>query len=260
MKQVRIVFLIISAVFILCGLSAGQSRTKPKAKAVRYTPSSVEPPAASNEVPKYLVTVKLKKGGMVIGSFLRADTETVQIDLNGQSKAFKLNEVDSITFTPNEVTAAKPALETTNNQPAPVGTPAPDPILVAGRRAYSALRKLTDAAQIGLPYGQYANLLIETRPVLTENLRTLPDGALKADLAAAMEAYMDAGQAWGAMQGAGVLPIATEPGATLMKKYSIKPGVNALGQEDRLLIDTTVPVIWAVATERMNNLAGLLKL
>ena len=199
---------------------------------------------------------------MVIGSFLRADSETVQIDLNGQSKIYKLNEVDSITFTPNEATAAKPAPETTNNQPAAAAAAAPtqDPVLVAGRRAYSALHKLTDAAQLGLPYGQYASLLIEIRPIVTESLRTLPDSAVKADLTAAMEAYTDAGQAWGAMQGAGVLPIATEPGATLMKKYSIKPAANALGQEDRLLIDKTVPAIWAVATERMNNLAGLLKL
>lgn len=260
MKQVKVIFLVISITFTLCGLSIGQSRTKPKAKAVRNTPSAAEAPAASAEAPKYLVTVKLKKGGMVIGSFLRADAETVQIDLNGQSKIFRLSEVDSLAFTPNEVTTPKPAPETTNNQPVAAGTPTPDPVIVAGRKAYSALHKLTDAAQLGLPYGQYANLLIEIRPVVTETLRTLPDGAVKADLTAAMEAYTDAGQAWGAMQGTGVLPIATEPGATLMKKYSIKPGVNALGQGDRLLADTTVPAIWAVATERMNNLAGLLKL
>jgi len=267
MKQFRIVFLITFAVLTLCGLSSGQTRTKTKAKTVRYTPATVATSAApstasgsSAEAPKYLVTVKLKKGGMVIGSFLRADNETVQIDLNGQNKAFRLNEVDSISFTPNQTATPKTALDVAVSQPATNAPAGPDPVISTGRNAYSALQKLSDAAQLGLPYGQYANLLIQVRPVISESLRTLPEGAVKADLAAALEAYTDAGQAWGAMQGSGVLLIATEPAATLAKKYSLKPAANALGQEDRLLIETAIPAIWTVATEHMNNLAGLLKL
>ncbi|MDQ3014020.1 MAG: hypothetical protein M3X11_25365 [Acidobacteriota bacterium] len=57
MKQVKVIFLVISIISTLCGLSIGQSRTKPKAKAVRSAPSAAEAPAASAEAPKYLVTV-----------------------------------------------------------------------------------------------------------------------------------------------------------------------------------------------------------
>ena len=55
------------------------------------------------------------------------------------------------------------------------------------------------------------------------------------------------------------LSIATEHGATLMKKYAIKPAVNPLGQEDRLMLNTTLYTIWAAAAGSLNNLATALK-
>lgn len=45
-----------------------------------------------------------------------------------------------------------------------------------------------------------------------------------------------------------------------MKKYSIKPAVNALGQEDRLLLDAALTTIWAVANKELDAVALLLKL
>jgi hypothetical protein len=44
-----------------------------------------------------------------------------------------------------------------------------------------------------------------------------------------------------------------------MKKYGIKPSVNALGQEDRLVIDITLGTIWTAAGNRLNNIAMVLK-
>jgi hypothetical protein len=102
-------------------------------------------------------------------------------------------------------------------------------------------------------------LLIEVRPAIDQALAALPEGAVKSDVAAAMESYTDAGQAWGVMFGKGGLPIATEPGATLMKKYAIKPAVNALGQESYLPLDLTLATIWTSARMRLNNIAALLK-
>jgi hypothetical protein len=131
----------------------------------------------------------------------------------------------------------------------------PDPTPPAARKAYSALRKIADAAQIGLPYLQYGSLLIEVRQVVDESLRVLPDSALKNDIIKAVEAYTDAGRAWGIIQSKGVLPIATEPGATLMKKYEIKPNVNALGQPDNLPLDASLSAIWATAGARLNSIA-----
>ena len=79
--------------------------------------------------------------------------------------------------------------------------------------------------------------------MVDESLATLPDGALKANLAAAAEAYTDAGQAWGAAQGGVALPIAAEP-----------------GQEDRLMLDATLTTIWAAANAQLNNVGPMLKM
>jgi hypothetical protein len=79
-------------------------------------------------------------------------------------------------------------------------------------------------------------------------------------LAKAIAAFTDTGQAWGAATNPGAIPVAAEPGATLMKKYSIKPAVNALGQEDRLLLDAALTSIWAVASKEIDAVAQLLKL
>jgi hypothetical protein len=193
----------------------------------------------------------------VQGYFLRADADTVQVEVKSRNLAIRLSEIDSLNFSPGEEPAAKPRQE---NQATPVQpTPTPDVIQTNARKAYTALRKLSDAAKIGLPYLQYANMLIEIRPVIDESLAALPEGALKAEIGAAMEAYVDAGQAWSAGRAAGVIAITTEPGATLMKKYGIKPVANALGQEDRLLLDVTLNTIWGVAGNNLNNIATLIK-
>src|SRR5262249_40567227 len=137
--------------------------------------------------------------------------------------------------------------------------PAPDLNPQAARKAYAALTKMADAAKIKLPYGQYGTLLIDVRQVVEESLVSLPESALKYEIARAMETYTDAGLAWGAAQTNGHIPISSDPGATLMRKYDIKPGVNQLGQADHLEINATLKAIWAMAGARLNNVATLLR-
>ena len=246
MKQLRIFTSIISAALLLCGLTAGQSRK-------RTTPAPV---TASASIPNHSVIVKTKKGALIGGLFVRADAETVYLDLKGESRAIKLNEIESLSFLTEEPQAAKPAATASQPQPAPT----PDAVIINGRKAYAALRKLSAGAQIKLPYSQYAGLLIETKAAVDEAFAAMPDGVVKANLAKANEAFTDAAQAWGAATTVGVLPIATEPGATLMKKYAIKPAVNAVGQEDRLLLDVTLTTIWEAANKELSNVAPMLNL
>ncbi len=169
--------------------------------------------------------------------------------------SIKMSEVTSLVF------SGEDGAQSDTNEEGPktsVSTLA-DPTLPAARKAYASLRKLADAARIRLPYSQYGTLVIEARPVVEEALAVLPYGSLRSDLARAMEAYTDAGLAWGAVQANDILPIATEPGATLMEKYRIKPGVNAVAQADHLRLDTTLKTIWAVAGAALNNAAYLLE-
>jgi hypothetical protein len=268
MKQVGVVIIVVFAVLLLDGITVGQSRSRLKPKSNRATPTPSPTPRTLSDV-KQSVSIKLKNGDLIIGDLLHRDSQSIQVDLVNGPRTIKVGDIETLTFVPKETPAAKPAPAAKAN-PETAGQPAPSPdvMMAHSRKAYTALRKLSAAAQIGLPYPQYSSMLIETKAAVDETLSTLPENAIKADLAAAMEAYVDAGQAWGAAQALPMPPgqavvgllIAGEPGATLMKKYAIKPAVNALGQEDRLMLDTTLATIWAAATTHLNNVGPMLKM
>lgn len=251
MNRIRTFIILLTIILILSGVAASQNRARSRSRALRAAPTPLPTPLPARRP----VTINLKQGEAIHGYFLRADADVVLVELKRGNMTIKLSDIDSLLFAPQPVPAAKPREET---PPAPAPT-VQDPVLPNARMAYTALRKLADAAQLGLPYLQYANLLIETRPVVDQALAALPEGAVKAEVAAAMEAYTDAGQAWSAGMAKGGLPIAIEPGATLMKKYAIKPAVNALGQEDHLPLDVTLSAIWTAANSHINNLASFLK-
>ncbi|HKX28225.1 MAG TPA: hypothetical protein VJ302_11055, partial [Blastocatellia bacterium] len=58
----------------------------------------------------------------------------------------------------------------------------------------------------------------------------------------------------------GRIPISSEPGNTLMRKYDIRPEANNVGQADHLSLDLTLRTIWARAGIYFNNVANLLGL
>ena len=256
MNQFRSVTLSISMLIFVVGLVAGQSRSRTKLKPAPRASATPVTPAPTKRATR-MVTINFKQGEAVTGAFLQADAEAVQIEAQSGRLTIKLNEIDSLVFAANEAVGSKPAAPTPQqNPPAPA---AADPTLPAARKAYQGLRKLADAVQLGLPYPQFGNLLIEVKPAVEDALASMPETALKGELKEALAAYVDGGQAWAAMQALGVLPIATEPGATLMKKYEIKPSVNAFGQADHLRLDVTLSAIWAVAAKHLDNAAQMLK-
>ncbi|OLE52247.1 MAG: hypothetical protein AUG51_19025 [Acidobacteria bacterium 13_1_20CM_3_53_8] len=88
--------------------------------------------------------------------------------------------------------------------------------------ALKALRKIEAATQVGVNYQQYGQLVIDAKAQVNEASSALPDGELKKELNATMEAYADAGQAWSTKVSSFPLKPDTEPGATLMRKYNLK--------------------------------------
>src|SRR5215213_5897598 len=68
----------------------------------------------------------------------------------------------------------------------------------AAANALKALQKLNAATEIGVNYQSYQLLLIEAKTQVNEAESVLSDGELKSELSAAMDAYADAGDAWGA--------------------------------------------------------------
>src|SRR5262245_17090780 len=243
MSKVNTASIIILTILIACGTAAGQKRARPKSKPAPPPRST----AVSSPV-KRPVIINLIQGDQVKGIFLGADMETVQVEIQSGRLTIKLSDVASLDFSTDKI-EAKPADE----EPA-ASTVITDPTLPNARKAYSALRKLAEAAQIKLPYPQYGALLIEVKLAVEEEAANLPESPLKSDILRALEAYNDAGRAWGAAQTKDTIPISTEPGATLMKKYNIKPGLNRLAREDHLPLDTTLDTIWKVAGFYLNTI------
>ncbi len=251
--------MIIFAVLLIFATAAGQRRSRPK-------PKTAPAPAAALAPARRPVTVNLKQGDLVTGNFLRADAETMEVEIQTGRLTIKMSEVASLVFTDE---GEKPPEEDQKETAAPVI----DPSLMASRKAYAELRKLAEAARIKLPLGQYGNLLIETKTVVEEALTEISDYSLKNEIARTLEAYYDAGQAWGAARAYDTgrmtwgaarvieqrIPVDSEPGATLMRKYQIKPGVNRLARPDHLELDTALKAIWAVAGARLNYVAALIR-
>ena len=258
--------MIIFAVLLMSATAVGQRRSRPK-------PKTAPARAAAPVLTKRPVTITLKQGDSVTGNFLRADAETMDVEIQSGRLTIKMNDVASLIFT-DEGEGVMPIEEEQKE----TASPAPDPGPAAGRKAYAALRKLADAANIKLPQGQYGDLLIDTKTVVEEALTEISDYSLKNQIASTLEAYQDAGQAWGAARDYDTrrqrtwgdpwgakrvieqrIPVDSEPGATLMRKYQIKPGVNRLAVPDHLELDTALKAIWAVAGARLNYVATLIR-
>jgi hypothetical protein len=257
----RSLAMIIFVVLVISATAAAQRRPRPK-------PKTAPPPAAAPAPVKRPVTITLKNGDEITGNFLRADTETVEVKVPSGRLTIKTSEVSSLYFTDE---GERP----TEEEPKDAAAPAPNPSLQAGRKAYAALRKLDEAAKIKLPQGQYGDLLIDAKTTIDEALMDISDYSLKNAITRTLEAYYDAGQALGAAQSyepsrtpltwgsARVIeqriPVKSEPGATLMRKYQIKPEVDRLAQADHLKLDEALKAIWAVASERLNYIATLIR-
>jgi hypothetical protein len=255
--SIRSLAMIIFAVLLISTPTVGQRRTRPKPKTA---------PAATPAPAKRPVTVNLKEGDPVIGKFLRADAETMEVEIQSGRLTIKMSDVASLVFADE---GERPPEEEQKETVAP----AVDPGLQAARKAYAELRKLAEAAKIKLPLGQYGDLLIETKLMVEEAMTEITDYGLKNEIARTLEAYYDAGQALGAARAYDTgrrtwgaarvieqrIPVDSEPGATLMRKYQIKPGVNRLAQADHLELDTALKAIWAVANARLNYVASLIR-
>ena len=62
--------------------------------------------------------------------------------------------------------------------------------------AVAALKKIQAGTQVGVSYEQYGQLLVEAKAKTNEAVRSLPEGSLKTELTAAMDAYADAATVW----------------------------------------------------------------
>jgi hypothetical protein len=132
----------------------------------------------------------------------------------------------------------------------------------AASDSLKALKKIEAATQVGVNYQQYGQLVIEAKAQVNEALSVLSDGELKKELDATMDAYADAGQAWGVkISGHGILKQNEEPGKTLISKYSLKAEVPSIAKSLGAIVhsDDALQVIWGEARKHLERASSLLK-
>jgi hypothetical protein len=247
----------IFAILVICGpayIINGQRKARPK---TRPRPPAASPaPAAPAAPAKLPVIVNLKDGESVKGHFIRADAENLQVEVRSGKLSIKMSEVFSMIFErDDEETPSKSVEEVVKN----LDQEAADPTLPVARKAYNSLLRLAEAGQLRVPYSQYSAQLFEAKTVVDEALGVLPDGgAIKIDLTRALEVFTDVARAWGAASRNGRIPINTEPGSTLMRKYRIKPELNAVADADHLKLDTALKTILSAAEPMLRNIGFII--
>ncbi len=127
----------------------------------------------------------------------------------------------------------------------------------SAREALKSLRKLEASTQVGVNKIQYGNLLIESKALINETNRLLPDDSLKKELNLAMQVYQDAATVWNVD---GFMDISVEPGRSIQARYNLprydkKPGSSLY---DRIYTSDVVGLIWPTAKPHLNEAAKLL--
>lgn len=149
----------------------------------RRRPQTANAQSAPKPAQKRRVILDLKGQEPMAADFIQADADSVTVEINGARSRFKMDEVVSIIFSPDE--AAKMFANQAQGQASN-----------AAGEAVRSLRKVAGAVEVGVSYQQYGQLVIEAKAAVDEALATIPAGELRNEIAAAMDAYADAGRVW----------------------------------------------------------------
>lgn len=123
--------------------------------------------------------------------------------------------------------------------------------------AIRALRKIEAATQVGVNYQLYGQMVIDAKAQVNEATAKLPDGELKSELISAIDAYAEAGQAWGATISDELYPdskLANDLKAHYDIQIELTYGESEKKQQRSVILST----IWAVARKRVDKASSLL--
>ena len=123
--------------------------------------------------------------------------------------------------------------------------------------ALASLRKIQASTEVGVNFQQYSSLLIEAKDKVNNATRVLEDGPLKTEIMLAMDSYKDAGDVWQEkIKGEAQLTSVTDPGKTLIPKYSLK----TTSEYHYQVCDTekALQTIWFLASLRLEKLSQLI--
>lgn len=190
-------------------------------------------PAAQQQQPTRPATVRLKGGEAVTGAFVRADIEAVVVIVGGSEVRLDAGKVAAILF---DAAAAG-------------GEPG------GAERALKALRRMGDATEAGISFVEYSRRAVDLKVEVEESLRELDDGELKAELEAALAAYVAARAAWADALSTGgrtqAILVDRGVGKLLVEKYKVPNSDNLTFPQYAL------PVVWAAARRHVERATSL---
>lgn len=152
----------------------------------RKRPNVSTPTRTATTVQKRRVILDLVAQEPIAADFIQADATSITVEINGVRRTFKMDEVVSIIFSPDE--ADRRLSQAVNTQG-----------VASAREALRVLKRMNSALDVGVSYIQYRQLLVEVKGQVDEALASIPAGELKNEITLSMEAYADAGRAWNTM-------------------------------------------------------------
>lgn len=219
----------------------GQSKPsakKPKSTNVVKTAPSPQPtpvaPVIVETKPIQKVIVEKTNGDRFTGLLVRADTESLIVQISDANLPIRLSEIKAIWF--GEI---------------------PQPVVVENKIDYVAealksLRKLTAATDVGVNFQDYSRRVIDVKAEVENLLPGIADEYVKNEIKSAMDAYADASSAWNfAVKNRGYLFIEFEPALTLQPKYNL--ATEQLGRMTLISNQTALSKIWATAKNHIEN-------
>lgn len=133
--------------------------------------AAVQAQTAPAREPGRRVTVNLRKGQPVSGTFLGADAKAVSVESDGERLTLDLNNVASIVFTRQE----------------------PDS---PAARAIEALKSLSPVSKTADAASDYRNRFLEVKAVVDDQLPLIPEGDLREAVGDVLKAYELASEIW----------------------------------------------------------------
>jgi hypothetical protein len=192
--------------------------------------------------PTQKVVVEKLNGERLTGLFVGANAETVTIRISETNLFVEFSEIKAVWF------GAMPSWPDTEHKPEKENE--------FVTQALRSLRKLVSATGSGIDYAEYDKRVIDANAEIGELLIKIPEGFVKTEIKASLEAFTEARDAWswGITNRSGNMLPDSEPAKSLQKKYNV-PTYQADGVH-LMEVGKLVNAAWAAANQHFQKADG----
>lgn len=213
-----------------------------------FTSTQINAQSANNRSSaKATVTVNVLNGEPIKGNFVKADSETVTVDIGSGEAAIKIEKITSIVFQNGNTDVIKVEEKEVKSKE-----------VSAAEKIIAALRRLDNATAVGVTFQNYSALLIEDKSIVDENLKDITNPDFRLSVDQAMLDYQYAMYVWNlaVANNWAIFYTKQEPGRTLINKYHVPIKISVWTQ---IPVLTGLNYIWLSSRNNFNNASNTLK-